>query len=1116
MKNLLLKKVLAMSRYVFFGIMLQMICFSLLLAASESSAQQKSINEIYLSISAEDAQLQEVFKKIERASGLRFAYNHENLKQSSKINLQVNDESLAKILESISRQARLKFKRINENIHVSKLKSGDSNAIDEVISFKQTKNVSGKVTAMEDGEGIPGVNVLEKGTNNGTVTDINGDYSLEVSENTTLVFSSVGYTTEEIVIGNQSVIDVSLTQNIQELQELVVVGYGEQKRSDLTGSVASANVDAFREAPNVNIMQSLQGSVPGVQIGQVTTAGEEPNISIRGQTTLDGNNDPLIVVDGIIYRGRIGDLNPADIQSVDVLKDASSMAIYGAQAANGVIMITSKKGTAAKKPTITYAGSFATQTPNQDIRLLNREEYLQAVKDTRYEDAFLAPDYTEPNPAFGFDNSDLLPRVQDGIPAGTNFDWWDESTSPGYLTDHRISLSGGSESTTYYISGGYTDQQGYIKNDEYTRTSIRINLQTDVTDWLTVGTNTFGAFADFSGVFPDMQALSRTSPLVTPYTEDGEFVINHLGDNIVNPFLNSAADDFDRNNNISGNFFAIVDLPWIKGLSYRLNYNNSFRWFQRYNSNRYAENQAGRAYKNTASNNDVLLDNIVNYERKFGKHTIKATLVAGFNTIKNERTQANGVNIPNLSLSYDNLSLAGIQTISSEAWTENYIYQMARINYNFENRYLFTATLRRDGFSGFSKNNKVALFPSIGAGWVLSEEGFFNVPFVDFLKVRGSYGENGNLTPRYSSLARVVADDDDNARYVFGDGGSTVQGFSVASLANNDLSWEITRGFNFGLDFELLNSRLNGSIDYYANTTFDLLWQQVLPEISGFNTIRTNLGEIDNRGLEIALNTNPVNTGDFRWDVGFNFATNNNKVVSLLGQDNNGDGVEDDLIGEGLFIGKSINTIYSYQIDGIWQLDDEIPDGYSAGTYRIVDQNDDGEINPADDRIFLGREEPAYSFGIQNTLKYKEFTFRFFINSIQGGNDGYLGLNHPRRIATSLGTAQNWNWFNNWEYWSPSNPDALFPQPWIGARVEPNRYMSRSFVRLQDISLAYDLPSTLTNNIGLNSAKVYISGKNLLTFTDWLGWDPETGDGIGNDQGFPVMRAYTVGLDISF
>ena len=690
-----------------------------------------------------------------------------------------------------------------------------------------------------------------------------------------------------------------------------------------------------------------------------------------------------------------------------------------------------------------------------------------------------------------------------------------------YLTDHRISLSGGSENTTYYISGGYTDQQGYIKNDEYTRTSIRINLQTDVTDWLTVGTNTFGAFADFSGVYPDIQALTRTSPLVTPYTEDGEFVINHLGDNIVNPFLNSAADDFDKNNNISGNFFAIIDFPWIEGLSYRLNYNNSFRWFQNYNSNRYAENQAGRAFKNTASNNDVLLDNIINYERKFGEHSLKVTLLAGFNTVKNERTQANGVNIPNLTLSYDNLALAGIQTINSEAWAENYIYQMARINYNFENRYLLTATLRRDGFSGFSKNNKVALFPSLGFGWVLSEEQFFDVPFVDFLKIRGSYGENGNLTPIYSSLARIVADDDDDARYVFGDGGSTVQGFSVASLANNELSWETTRGFNFGLDFELLNSRLNGSIDYYATTTFDLLWQQVLPEISGFNQIRTNLGEIDNRGLEIALNANAVNAGDFSWNIGVNFATNNNEVVSLLGQDNDGDGVEDDLISEGLFIGKSINTIYSYEIDGIWQLDDEIPDGYSPGTYRIVDQNDDGEITPADDRVFLGREEPAYSFGIQNTLQYKDFTFRFFINSIQGGNDGYLGLNHPRRVATSLGTAQNWNWFNNWEYWSPSNPDALFPQPWIGARVEPNRYMSRSFVRLQDISLSYNLPNALANNIGMSSAKVYISGKNLLTFTNWLGWDPETGEGVGNyhgsnNQAFPVMRAYTIGLDISF
>ena len=981
----------------------------------------------------------------------------------------------------------------------------------------QGVSVSGRITD-QDGNVLPGVNVVEKGTSNGSITDIDGRYTLSLnSENPTLVFSYVGYITEEVEVGNKTSVDIVLTQDITALEEIVVIGYGTSKKSDLTGSVASADIEAFKESPNVNIMQSLQGSVPGVQIGQINQAGEEPNISIRGQNTLSGSTSPLIVVDGIIYRGRIGDLNPSDIKSVDILKDASSKAIYGAQSANGVMLITTKGGIkSSKKPTINYSASYSSQTPTVNTTLLGREAWMQKVKDTNYTTAYLAPEYTQPNPDWDYTQSELTPPNLDGIEEGTDYDWWDGATSPGSIMNHLLSISGGSESTTYYLSGGYTSQQGYILNDDYDRATIRLNFRTDVTKWLTIGANTFGSFTDQSGSYPNVGSIATTSPVLEPRDENGDLVINHFGDNVLNPFLNAEADDRDLGNNISMNLFGIVKIPGVKGLTYQLNYSNNLRWQNHDYSNPYGAGLTGLAYKYNQNVRDEMLDNIINYETAFGDHSLNATLVAGFNKVRYDETRAQGENIPNIKLSYNSLEQAIVQQISSGAWEESSIYQMARLNYNFRNKYMVTATLRRDGFSGFSENNKIAYFPSVGLGWVISEENFIDVPAINYLKVRASYGQNGNQTGRYTSLARISSED--GSKYVFGDGSSTAIGQSVASLANKDLGWELTYGLNVGLDLSLLNDRLRGNFEYYSTTTKDLLWNQVLPQATGFSTIRTNLGEIANDGYEFFIEGTPVKSQNFSWDISLTYSRNNNKIVTLLGEDNDEDGKEDDLVASGLFIGESIGAIYDYEIDGLWQLADEIPTGFTAGTYRIIDQNpgDVYEISAADDRIILGRTEAAYRFGIQNTLRYKSFSFRFFINSIQGGKDGYLGRNHHDGVSGTPGTFQNSNIYTHYDYWSPTNPDARFPQAWVPAQTRPVRYDSRSFIRLQDVSFSYDLPDATIEKLGIGGLKIFVSGKNLLTSTKWMGWDPETGQGIGNSDAFPVMKAYTIGLDISF
>lgn len=981
--------------------------------------------------------------------------------------------------------------------------------------FAQEIAVNGNVQDAS-GEPVIGATVMLKGSAKGTTSDIEGRYELTgVPAEAVLIFSYVGKETQEIPINGQTRINVVMKAGAVGLEEVVVVGYGTQRKSDLTGSVVSADIEAFRESPNVNIMQSLQGSVPGVQIGQVNQAGEEPSISVRGQTTLNGSRAPLIVLDGIIFRGRISDLNPADIQSVDILKDASSKAIYGAQAANGVVLVTTKGGRTAQKPTIQYSGSISSQNPTVDTRLLNRSEVLQKISDVEYRNAYLAPNYIEPNPDWDFSQSELYPNLLEGIENGTEYDWWDELTSPGYIMNHVVSISGGTENTSYYLSGGYTDQEGFILNDRYTRTTARINIETKLTAWLTVGTNTFGSFADLSGSYPDINRIARgTSPLISPKDENGAYIINPLGDNNVNPFLNAQADDRDINNRISGNLFVRITVPRIEGLSYQLNFNNNVNWFAHATSNPYGASLSGVASKAHATNYDVMLDNILTYDRKFKEHGLNITLVAGYQKAQYDRTFASGQNIPNLSLSYNSLEQAIIREITSDAWEEVSVYQMGRVNYNYKNRYIVTATLRRDGFSGFSENNKFGLFPSVGAGWVISQEPFFDIPSIDFLKLRASYGENGNQTSRYSSLARVSSAVSNH--YVFGDGAGTSLGQSPASLANKDLTWETTTGLNVGLDFGVFGERIRGNIEYYSTTTTDLLWDLSLPQITGFSQIRTNLGRIENSGFEFMINAIPVQKSNFSWSVGLNFAHNQNKITELLGIDNDGDGQEDDLIASGLFIGKSIGAVYSYEIDGIWQVTDEVLEGFSPGTYRIVDQNGDGVISAAGDRKILGRTEPAFRMGLQNTLEYGDFSLRFFIHAIQGGKDGYLGANSPSGVAETSGTAQNSNWFTMYEYWSTVNPDGKFPRPWESAQIKPTRYFARNFVRLQDVSLAYQLGGSLTERIGLGHAKIYVSGKNLLTFTKWDGWDPETSQGVGVNNAFPLMKAYTLGLEVTF
>ncbi|MEQ6122230.1 TonB-dependent receptor [Reichenbachiella sp. MALMAid0571] len=1100
-----------------YGLIFQ-VFFMGFLSAHSGKAQHKKASEIFIDQVVNGLTIKETFDLIENSSELKLSYARKILDPEIRINLgRSKNISVYDILMEISKQSNLKFRQVNKVVGVSVLQKKDLEGNIKRVEIAETVQISGKITD-ENGEGLPGASIIEKGTANGTTTDLEGNYKLNISEGASLVLSFVGYKTQEIVVGNQVVLDFQMELDAEQLNEVVVIGYGTTKKSDLTGSVAQANLESFKEAPNTNILQSLQGTIPGLNIGQVTLAGQEPSISVRGRTSINGNLNPLVVVDGAIYRGNLNDLNPSDIQSIDVLKDASSKAIYGAQAANGVILVTTVKGRKETAPSITYNTYYSSQSPTKAYRTMNREEILQAARDIAWDNGgYLAPDFTQPNPNFD-PRTFISPQtpVQEGFHEGTDTNWFDLMTNNGFINNHQLSVSGGSETSSYFISSSYTKQENWVLNDEFDRTTVRINYDTKVTPWLTIGASTFGSFSDFSGASPSIANIYSADPLTKPRDENGDLILFPNGTNTLNGFVVAEAQDEDIRNNISGLFYGVINIPWVEGLTYRVNYSHNYRWSNHFNSNGLANGGIGNAFKTHSQVYDKLLDQIVEYKKELGKHSLGVTLLAGRNKIEAESTSVAGSGFDNVGLGFHSIPQASLQTISSDGYEEAFSYQMARLAYDYQDKYFVTATVRRDGFSGFAKNKKFGIFSSVGLGWVASKDFNMDNLSIDHLKLRASYGETGNLTQRYQSLARVSTES--TSQYVFGDGGSTVNGQTPSSLANPNLSWETTKGFNIGLDFSILDYRINGNIDYYRSTTNDLLWFQTLPGLTGFTGIQTNLGEVANSGLEIILDAQVLksNPEGFNWDVRFNFSTNNNKVVSLLGRDADGDGKEDDLVASGLFIDQDLGTIFNYEIDGIWQLDkqDQLPPGFGVGTYKIVDTDGDGVIS-ADDRRILGSTLPAYRFGIQNTLSYKNFSLKLFINSIQGGKDSYLGLEQPTLETDQAIT------FNNLsvvDYWTPANPGAQFRRLGASTPFSESQYFSRSFVRLQDVSLAYnfDTSQAWMQKVGIKNLKLYLSGKNLITLTDWLGWDPETGQNLSRSNNSPVMKSITAGLEIKF
>ena len=960
--------------------------------------------------------------------------------------------------------------------------------------------VKGKVLD-EKGVPVPGASVKVSGTKQGTVTDNNGSFSLSLSAPATLTITYIGYAAKSVAVNSgTATVNISLAEDAADknLNEVVVVGYGTQKRSDITGSVTSIPKTRLSQLPVTNVLQAIQGAAAGVNISQTSSVpGAQPAAMVRGQNSINAASGPYVVVDGIPLTktgGSLNDINPNDIASVEILKDASAVAIYGTNGANGVILVTTKRGTTGK-PVIRYNAYAGIENIAHMLTPRSGAEYVQKYQDFASQ-TNLTPQYAVPN----------LGEVAN-YNAGTTTDWIKEATQTGIIQDHNVSISGGTPDVKYFISGDYLNQKGAVKGYNFKRTSFRSNLDVTLTDYLTVGTSLFFTNNNTDGGRVNLLFATAMSPYAVEYNPDGTYKIFPMAPEqlYTNPMLGLVTDRVNRSTNINGNGYGEVKFSGaLTGLKYRLNAGYTFLPARRGSYvGRLANDMLGTATMFNSETNSYTLENLVTYTKDINKHHFDFTGLYSNQQRSYVETTGTSVNFVNDQLSFYNLGAGATQTNASMSDRYGQISQMGRLNYTYDSKYLFTVTARRDGSSVFGANTtKYGVFPSAALGWNISKEDFLkDSKVIDNLKLRVSYGKSGNEA---ISVYRTITSEG-TVRQPFN--GLTTVGVVPSNLGNANLKWETTLGTNVGLDYSLFKGRLSGTIDAYKTTTKDLLLLRSLPIITGYLNVFENIGEVANKGIEISVSTKNIAEGDFKWETMVVFAANKNKIVDLYG-DQKSD------LGNRWFIGSPVNVIYDYKMTGIWQTGEDASKqdpGAKPGDLKFADTNGDGRITP-DDRVVLGQTAPKWTGGITNTFHYKNLNLNVFIQTAQGMTKNNNDLNYgdetgKRNTPAEIG------------YWTAANMNNTRPALSYNNTRGYGYASNASYTRLKDVSLSYIFGQKILDKLHLGSLTVYASGRNLATFTNWIGWDPENnysprGSGEWVDN-YPTTRSFIFGANIS-
>ena len=971
------------------------------------------------------------------------------------------------------------------------------------FALKAQHVVSGTVRS---GDSIlANVSVQVEGSGTGTQTGTDGRFTLSTSPNATLVFSMVGYVPQTLKVNNRSTLTVDLQAADNQMNEVVVIGYGTQKRSDVTGSVASVPKERFTQLPVTNVMQAIQGAVAGVNVSVGSTVpGRTANVQVRGVNSIGASNSPLIVVDGIPLApdATTNDINANDIASMEILKDASAVAIYGVRGSNGVILITTKRGSTGK-PVIRYNVYTGFEKIINTLNPSSPERYVQKWADFRAQN--------------NLSDTSILPNLyeRNNYYAGKTTDWVDVVTQTGTLTDHNLSISGGTKDAKYYISGELLKQKGAVKGYQYQRVNLRSNLDINITEYLSAGTSFFFNNNNSDGGRANFYLATNMSPYGQLYDDNGNYTMFPMFPELLylNPMLGTTTERVDRNQNLTGNAYAELKPLFLKGLKYRLNASYSLvnsRWGGY--EGRSINNQLGTGSINHSEARYWIIENILSYTRDFGDHHVDFT---GLYSSQEKSYFSNGsssTGFINDELSYYNLGAGATQSNGSFYDRKTNLSQMGRVNYSYDSRYLLTVTARRDGASVFGANTtKYGVFPSVAFGWNLHNEAFMRgQEWMNSLKLRLSYGKTGNEAISINGTATTAGTN----RFPFS-GVSTI-GVLASNLGNANLHWEETKGANMGIDFSVLKNRVSGTVDLFRTTTDDILLRRNIPIITGYANILDNLGKTKNTGIELTLNTVNVATRDFKWETSLNFASYKNTIVSLYGNlDSTGKEVSD--IGQGLFIGESRYVIYDYTLDGVWQEGEDpasVDPTAKPGHLKFRDMNGDKKID-ANDRSVLGSRLPKWTGGLTNTFHYKNFHLNIFIQTSQGALRNNVNL-------TFADEAGRINIPREIDYWTADNP--INDRPSLSAlAVSANRgygyQKDASYTRIKDVTFSYTMPDKVLEKVRLGGLTLYASGRNLYTFTDWQGWDPEndftfrgSGDWVNN---YPPVRSIVFGANIT-
>ena len=974
-------------------------------------------------------------------------------------------------------------------------------------AFAQAKKVTGTVTDSENGQPLVGATVVIKGKATSTITDAQGSFVIEAADGDVLQISNVGFKPIEMNAGSSGTMGIQLIATNRQLGEVIVVGYGTQKRSDVTGSVASVPKNRFSQLPVTNVMQAIQGAVAGVNVSTPSQVpGRTASVQVRGINSITANNSPLIVLDGIPLApdATTNDINANDIASMEILKDASAVAIYGVRGSNGVILITTKRG-ATGKPVIRYNVYTGVENIINSLHPSSPERYVQKWADYKAQN--------------GLNDTTVLPNLfERNNYYNPNFkpvDWVDEATQTGTLTDHNLSVSGGTKDAKYYISAEYLKQKGAVLGYQYKRINLRSNVDVNITEWLSAGTSFFFNNNNSDGGRVNFYLASSMSPYGQVRDANGQYTIYPMSPELLylNPLLGLTTQRIDRSNNLTGNAYAELKPTFVKGLKYRLNASYSFVTARTGGyEGRSVNNQLGTANTFNSESKYWIIENILSYTKDIQKHHFDLTALYSAQEKIYYQNSSSATGFINDQLSFYNLGAGATQTAGSFQDGKSNASQMGRVNYSYDSRYLLTLTARRDGSSVFGANtSKYGVFPSMAVGWNIHNEKFMsNVGLVNSLKLRASYGKTGNEAISINGTVTTAGTN----RFPFS-GVSTI-GVLASNLGNANLHWEETKGLNVGVDFSVLKNRISGTIDAFSTKTSDILLRRNIPIITGYANILDNLGKTKNTGIEVTLNTVNISSGDFKWETSLNFASYKNKVVSLYGNfDSTGKEISD--IGNGWFIGEPLRVIYDYTMEGVWQVGEDplnVDPTAKPGHLKFKDINGDKKID-ANDRSILGSRLPKWTGGLTNTFHYKNFHLNIFIQTSQGAMRNNVNL-------TFADEAGRMNIPAEIEYWTAASPVNTRPSLSALALTGNRGYgypKDASYTRIKDVTLSYTMPQAVLDKIKLAGLTIYASGRNLHTFTDWQGWDPEqdftfrgSGDWVNN---YPPVRSFVFGANIT-